>query len=68
MNDEELLDTLTFLVEKYVPAEKQRYFTQLLSRPDIPVKGILADFGNACHSQVEAGDGALIRKLYFYNC
>lgn len=57
-----------FLIKKYVRESQQEAFYDDISKPDVPVKGILADFNKVKPRTVDEADGDLIRDIYFYFC
>ncbi|ENQ9595869.1 MULTISPECIES: hypothetical protein [Enterobacter cloacae complex] len=57
-----------FLIKKYVRESQQEAFYDDISKPDVPVKGILADFNKVKTRTVDEADGDLIRDIYFYFC
>ncbi|MBS6035344.1 MAG: hypothetical protein KIB40_19720 [Pantoea sp.] len=68
MTEKELRDKLVYLINKYVPEGEREPFYELISREDVPVKGILADFNRVKILTVEDNDGELIRDIYFHFC
>ncbi|EPC4329703.1 hypothetical protein ACRZTK_000176 [Enterobacter asburiae] len=68
MTEEELRKNLVFLIKKYVRESQQEVFYADISKPDVPVKGILADFNKVKTRTVDEADGDLIRDIYFYFC
>ncbi|EKI0250737.1 hypothetical protein O8H62_000004 [Enterobacter asburiae] len=68
MTEEELRKNLVFLIKKYVQESQQEAFYDDISKPDVPVKGILADFNKVKTRTVDEADGDLIRDIYFYFC
>ena len=68
MTDEELRKNLVFLIKKYVRESQQEAFYDDISKPDVPVKGILADFNKIKTRTFDEVDGDLIRDIYFYFC
>ncbi|EOI2493326.1 MULTISPECIES: hypothetical protein [Enterobacter] len=68
MTGEELRKNLVFLIKKYVRESQQEAFYDGISKPDVPVKGILADFNKVKTRTVDEADGDLIRDIYFYFC
>ena len=68
MTEKELRDKLVYLIYKYVPEGERDPFYELISREDVPVKGILADFSRVKILTVEESDGELIRDIYFHFC
>jgi len=68
MTEKELRDKLVYLINKYVPEGERDPFYELISREDVPVKGILADFNRVKILTVEENDGELIRDIYFHFC
>ena len=68
MSEEELRDKLTYLVNKYVSENERKSFYGYISREDVPVKGILADFNKFKTRTVEQEDGDLISNIYFHFC
>ncbi|MCU6345803.1 hypothetical protein [Enterobacter quasiroggenkampii] len=68
MTEEELRKNLVFLIKKYVRESQQEAFYDDISKPDVPVKGILADFNKVKIRTVDEADGDLIRDIYFYFC
>ena len=67
MTVEKLRKNLVFLIKKYVRESQQEAFYDI-SKPDVPVKGILADFNKVKTRTVDEADGDLIRDIYFYFC
>lgn len=65
MTEKELRDKLVYLINKYVPESQREPFYELISRRDVPVKGILADFNKVKKVTVEEKDGDLISDIYF---
>lgn len=57
-----------FFNKKYVRESQQEAFYDDISKPDVPVKGILADFNKVKTRTVDEADGNLIRDIYFYFC
>ncbi|HCM9595128.1 hypothetical protein [Enterobacter bugandensis] len=68
MTEERLRKNLVFLIKKYVRESQQEAFSDDISKPDVPVKGILADFNKVKIRTVDEADGDLIRDIYFYFC
>ncbi|EMM7216047.1 MULTISPECIES: hypothetical protein [Enterobacter] len=68
MTEERLRKNLVFLIKKYVRESQQEAFYDDISNPDVPVKGILADFNKVKIRTVDEADGDLIRDIYFYYC
>ncbi|EMX8898846.1 hypothetical protein V1581_15995 [Enterobacter bugandensis] len=68
MTEERLRKNLVFLIKKYVRESQQEAFYDDISKPDVPVKGILADFNKVKIRTVDEADGDLIRDIYFYFC
>jgi len=68
MTEKELRDKLVYLINKYVPEGEREPFYELISREDVPVKGILADFNRVKILTVKDNDGELIRDIYFHFC
>jgi len=68
MTEEELRKNLVFLIKKYVQESQQEAFYDDISKPDVPVKGILADFNKVKTRTIDEADGDLIRDIYFYFC
>lgn len=68
MTEERLRKNLVFLIKKYVRKSQQEAFYDDISKPDVPVKGILADFNKVKIRTVDEADGDLIRDIYFYFC
>ncbi|NBG14735.1 hypothetical protein [Enterobacter cloacae] len=68
MTEEELRKNLVFLIKKYVRESQQEALYDDISKPDVPVKGILADFNKVKTRTVDEADGDLIRDIYFYFC
>ncbi len=68
MTEKELRDKLVYLINKYVPEGERDPFYELISREEVPVKGILADFNRVKILTVEDNDGELIRDIYFHFC
>lgn len=48
-----------------MPESQREPFYELISREDVPVKGILADFNKVKAVTVEEKDGDLISDIYF---
>ncbi|MGY3310629.1 hypothetical protein ACVW06_003654 [Pantoea ananatis] len=44
MTEKKLRENVMYLINKYIPEKERGYFYELISRDDVPVKGILADF------------------------
>ncbi|WP_240168093.1 hypothetical protein [Enterobacter vonholyi] len=57
-----------FFNKKYVRESQREAFYDDISKPDVPVKGILADFNKVKTRTVDEADGDLIRDIYFYFC
>lgn len=68
MTEKELRDKLVYLINKYVPEGERDPFYELISREEVPVKGILADFNRVKILTVEDNDCELIRDIYFHFC
>lgn len=68
MTDEELRKNLIYLINKYIPESERESFYGNISRDDVPVKGILADFNKVKTRTVEQVDGDLISNIYFNFC
>lgn len=68
MTNEELRKNLTYLINKYIPESQRDPFYDYISRSDVPVKGILADFNKVKTRTVEQVDGDLISDIYFHFC
>ncbi|WP_241607670.1 hypothetical protein [Rosenbergiella epipactidis] len=68
MAEKDLRYNLIYLINKYVPENEIKPFYELISRDDIPVKGILADFNKVKARTVEKIDGDLISDIYFHFC
>lgn len=68
MTEEKLRKNLVFLIKKYVRESQREAFYDDISKPDVPVKGILADFNKVKTRTVDEADGDLIRDIYFYFC
>ncbi|MBD2786662.1 hypothetical protein ID858_18510 [Xenorhabdus sp. DI] len=68
MNRNELIEKLTYLIEKYVPKEKKRHFDSYFLKEEIPVKAVLADFNKYSEEMTDEDDGKLIQEIYFFNC
>ncbi|BBJ67951.1 hypothetical protein EKN93_22285 [Enterobacter asburiae] len=68
MTVEKLRKNLVFLIKKYVRESQREAFYDDISKPDVPVKGILADFNKVKTRTVDEADGDLIRDIYFYFC
>ncbi|ELV2771239.1 hypothetical protein QNS15_004725, partial [Enterobacter cloacae] len=47
---------------------QQEAFYEDISMPEVPVKGILAEFNKVKTRTVDEADGVLIRDIYFYFC
>ena len=63
MTGEELRKNLVFLIKKYVRESQQKAFYDDISKPDVPVKGILADFNKVKTRTVDETDEDLIRDI-----
>lgn len=68
MTEKELRYKLVYLINKYVPEGEREPFYELISREDVPVKGIFADFNRLKIRTVEESDGDLISDIYFHFC
>lgn len=68
MTVEKLRKNLVFFNKKYVRESQREAFYDDISKPDVPVKGILADFNKVKTRTVDEADGDLIRDIYFYFC
>ncbi|ELE6462122.1 MULTISPECIES: hypothetical protein [Enterobacter cloacae complex] len=68
MTVEKLRKNLVFLIKEYVRESQQEAFYDDISKPDVPVKGILADFNKVKTRTDDEADGDLIRDIYFYFC
>ncbi|NQF30728.1 hypothetical protein [Enterobacter asburiae] len=68
MTVEKLRKNLVFLIKKYVRESQREAFYDDISKPDVPVKRILADFNKVKTRTVDEADGDLIRDIYFYFC
>ncbi|MER5086948.1 hypothetical protein [Enterobacter vonholyi] len=68
MTVEKLRKNLVFLIKKYVRESQREAFYDDISKPDVPVKGILADFNKVKTRTIDEADGDLIRDIYFYFC
>ncbi|HFK5795549.1 TPA: hypothetical protein ACG0DR_003975 [Enterobacter asburiae] len=68
MTDEELRKNLAYLIGKYVPESQRDTFYDDISKPYVPVKGILADFNKVKTRTVDQVDGDLISDIYFHFC
>lgn len=68
MTNIELKENLIYLINKYIPEKKRESFYADISRDNIPVKGILADFNKMKIRTVDVADGDLIKDIYFYYC
>ncbi len=68
MTDEELRKNLAYLINKYVPENQRDRFYDDISKPDVPVKGILADFNKNKTITVNQMDCDLIIDIYFHFC
>ena len=68
MTEERLRKNLVFLIKQYVRKEQWEAFYDEISKPYVPVKGILADFNKVKTRTVDEADGDLIRDIYFYYC
>ncbi|HAS1111624.1 TPA: hypothetical protein I3781_004459, partial [Enterobacter cloacae] len=64
----ELRENLVYLMKKYVRESQQEAFYEDISMPEVPVKGILAEFNKVKTRTVDEADGVLIRDIYFYFC
>ncbi|MEY7127762.1 hypothetical protein, partial [Enterobacter cloacae] len=63
-----LRENLVYLMKKYVRESQQEAFYEDISMPEVPVKGILAEFNKVKTRTVDEADGVLIRDIYFYFC
>ncbi|HCM9557810.1 TPA: hypothetical protein N5O13_000811 [Enterobacter cloacae subsp. cloacae] len=68
MTEKELRENLVYLMKKYVRESQQEAFYVDISMPEVPVKGILAEFNKVKTRTVDEADGVLIRDIYFYFC
>ena len=68
MTEKELRENLVYLMKKYVRVSQQEAFYEDISMPEVPVKGILAEFNKVKKRTVDEADGVLIRDIYFYFC
>ncbi|WP_320760344.1 hypothetical protein, partial [Enterobacter cloacae] len=68
MTEKELRENLVYLMKKYVRESQQEAFYEDISMPEVPVKGILAEFNKVKTRTVDEADGVLIRDIYFYFC
>jgi len=68
MTEKKLRENLMYLINKYIPEKEREYFYELISRNDVPVKGILADFNKIKKVTVEKKDSDLISDIYFNFC
>ncbi|WP_320705985.1 hypothetical protein [Enterobacter cloacae] len=68
MTEKELREDLVYLMKKYVRESQQEAFYEDISMPEVPVKGILAEFNKVKTRTVDEADGVLIRDIYFYFC
>ncbi|ELE9011262.1 TPA: hypothetical protein ACJIWP_000275 [Enterobacter cloacae] len=68
MTEKELRENLVYLMKKYVRESQQEAFYEDISMPEVPVKGILAEFNKVKTRTVDEVDGDLIRDIYFYFC
>lgn len=68
MTEKELQENLVYLMKKYVRESQQEAFYEDISMPEVPVKGILAEFNKVKTRTVDEADGVLIRDIYFYFC
>lgn len=68
MTEKELRENLIYLMKKYVRESQQEAFYEDISMPEVPVKGILAEFNKVKTRTVDEADGVLIRDIYFYFC
>ncbi|MGK4356269.1 hypothetical protein [Enterobacter cloacae] len=68
MTEKELRENLVYLMKKYVRESQQEAFYEDISMPEVPVKGILAEFNKAKTRTVDEADGDLVRDIYFYFC
>ncbi|MFH7905026.1 hypothetical protein ACKU08_013160 [Enterobacter cloacae] len=68
MTEKELRENLVYLMKKYVRESQQEAFYEGISMPEVPVKGILAEFNKVKTRTVDEADGVLIRDIYFYFC
>ena len=68
MTEKELRDKLFYLIDKYVPEGEKETFYELITRENVPVKGILADFNRVKIVAVEKDDAEIICDIYFHFC
>ncbi|PAN87945.1 hypothetical protein [Enterobacter cloacae] len=68
MTEKELRENLVYLMKKYVRESQQEAFYEDILMPEVPVKGILAEFNKVKTRTVDEADGVLIRDIYFYFC
>ncbi|MCK7378400.1 hypothetical protein [Enterobacter cloacae] len=68
MTEKELQENLVYLMKKYVRESQQEAFYEDISMPEVPVKGILAEFNKVKKRTVDEAGGVLIRDIYFYFC
>ncbi|MCK6741094.1 hypothetical protein [Enterobacter cloacae] len=68
MTEKELQENFVYLMKKYVRESQQEAFYEDISMPEVPVKGILAEFNKVKKRTVDEADGVLIRDIYFYFC
>ena len=68
MTEKELRENLVYLMKKYVRESQQEAFYEDISMPEVPVKGILAEFNKVKTRTVDEADGDQIRDIYFYFC
>ncbi|PDP91574.1 hypothetical protein [Enterobacter cloacae] len=68
MTEKELQENLVYLMKKYVRESQQEAFYEDISMPEVPAKGILAEFNKVKTRTVDEADGVLIRDIYFYFC
>lgn len=68
MTNEELINNLKYLIDKYIPASERERFYIYMRNDNIPVKGILADLNKYQTRIVDQADGNLIKDIYFYFC
>ena len=57
MTEKELRENLVYLMKKYVRESQQEAFYEDISMPEVPVKGILAEFNKVKTRTVDEADG-----------
>ena len=68
MNDEELINSLKYLIIKYIDDNERESVLDYLKMQDIPVKGILSDINKYKTKEIESSYGCLIKNIYYYFC